>query len=80
MSVKARAAATVITPTNKPVDQQPRKYEKLVWINTQTHSYTFAASLSERRRYCGARRLYVCVSVCLSAEPRLYRRVGGEGL
>jgi len=37
----------------------------------QEHLITFAASLSERRRYCGARRLCVCVSVCLSAETRL---------
>ena len=39
---------------------------------------TFAASLGERRRDCGARRLCVCasmcVSVCLSAEPRLRAR------
>ena len=40
---------------------------------------TFAASLSERRRYCGTR--HFCVSVCVSAEPRLHARrisLGGE--
>jgi len=35
---------------------------------------TFAASLNERRRYWGAQRNAVCVSVCLSAEPRLHMR------
>ena len=35
---------------------------------------TFAASRSERRRYCGARRLYVALCVCVSAEPRLCTR------
>ena len=39
---------------------------------------TFAVSLSERRRYCGARRLCVCVST----EPQLHERcisLGGDG-
>ena len=36
---------------------------------------TFAVSLSERRRYCGARRPCVCVSVCLSSFKAPEKRV-----